>query len=313
MKIEKITGLVAAPFAPMKNNGDLNPDIIPLYYGMLKSNNISGVFINGTTGEGVSLSFLEKKLVTDAWVKADKESGAIKIINLVGGNSVRECGELALYSYQKGVYAISVLPPYYFKPSTIKELVDFFREIAGIVPELPVYYYHIPSLTGVYFPMLEFMCEVGETIPNFRGIKYSHCDLMDYFSCLRHDNYRYDIFWGTDETLLSALVLGCTGAVGSTYNYLAPLFSALIKKFESGDLKGARKLQEEANELIYLLDKYGGIRAGKAFMRYIGLDCGKFRSPLNKFEEEKFRNLSEDLKAMEADKLMSVCPKKSTF
>ncbi len=312
MKIEKTTGLVAAPFTPMKDNGDLNPDIIPNYYEMLNSNGISGAFINGSTGEGPSLTFSEKKLVTDAWVKANEESGAIKIINLVGGNCVTECRELALYSSQKGVYAISVIPPYYFKLATITDLVDFVGEIADVVPGLPVYYYHIPALTGVNFPMLDLIREIGENIPNFAGIKYTYFDLMDYFSCLKYDHYRYDMLWGIDEALLSALVLGCTGTVGSTYNYLAPLYLSLIEQFKSGDLSEARKLQGEANEVIYLLFKYGGIRTGKAFMRYIGLDCGKFRSPLNKFEDDKFRSLSEDIKALGVDKVMSVCSQKST-
>ncbi len=312
MTIKKITGLVAAPFAPMNVNGDLDPEIIPLYYEMLKTNGISGAFINGSTGEGPSLTFLEKRQVIDSWVEANEESGAIKIINLVGGTSVRECRELALYSCQKGADAIAVLSPYYFKPAKLTDLVDFIKEIADVASELPVYYYHIPALTGVNFPMLDMICEIGENIPNFTGIKYTHCDLMDYFSCLKHDNYRYDILWGTDEALLSALVLGCTGAVGSTYNYLAPLYLSLIEKFKSGDLNEARKLQGSANDVIYLLFKYGGIRTGKAFMRYIGLDCGKFRSPLNKFEDEKFRKLSEDINALGVDKLMSVYPKKFT-
>ncbi len=74
--------------------------------------------------------------------------------------------------------------------------------------------------------------------------------------------------------------LGVQGAVGSTYNYAAPLYLQLIKAFDEGDLSLARKLQQMAIDMIRLLGKYGGIATGKAFMKYVGMDCGEFRLPI---------------------------------
>ncbi len=310
MKIKKISGLVAAPFAPMKDDGDLNLEIIPSYYNLLERNGVAGAFINGTTGEGVSLSMDEKKSVTDAWVKSGKEGKGLKIINLVGGTSVKDCIELARFSSLKGLDAVSVISPHYLKPSSVNELASFIKEVADHVPGMPVYYYHIPALSGVNFPMLELLKVSRESIPNFAGIKYSHNDLMDFFSCLNYDGGYYDMLWGTDQTLTSALVLGCKGAVGSTYNYLAPLFSLLIKNFESGNTGKALELQQQANEMIYLLDKYGGIRTGKAFMRYIGLNCGKFRTPLNNFDEDTYMDLCKDIEALKVKENMFSLPEK---
>lgn len=310
MKINKISGLVAAPFAPMKDDGELNLDIISPYYNLLKNNGVAGAFINGTTGEGVSLSMDEKKSVVEAWVESGKSSESLKIINLVGGTSVKDCIELAGFSFYKGLHAISVIAPHYLKPSTINELASFIKEVADEVPDMPVYFYHIPVLTGVNFPMLELLKISKDSIPNFAGIKYSHYDLMDYFSCLNYAGGYYDILWGTDQTLTSALVLGCKGAVGSTYNYLAPVFNSLISNFESGNIDRALELQQQANEIIYLLGRYGGIRTGKAFMRYIGLSCGKFRTPLNTFDEETYRNLCKDIEALKiSDNVFSTTEK----
>ena len=56
-----LKGLIAAPFTPMHEDGSLNLSIIPDYYEMLKANGVVGVFICGSTGEGVSLSLDEKK------------------------------------------------------------------------------------------------------------------------------------------------------------------------------------------------------------------------------------------------------------
>jgi N-acetylneuraminate lyase len=311
MLIKKITGLVAAPFAPMKDNGELNLAIIPTYFDMLRNNGIAGVFINGTTGEGVSLSMNEKRRIVEAWTGAGQKQGNIRIINLVGGTSVKECAEFAGFSDNCGVDAIAVTAPYFIRPATASDLASFIKAVAGEVPDLPVYYYHIPVLSGVNFPMLDLLKAAGNTIPNFAGIKYTHYDLMDYLSCLNYAGGEYDLLYGTDEMFLPALAIGCRGAVGSTYNYLAPLFNSLISTYGSGDMAAARVLQQKANEAVYLLKKYGGIRAGKAFMRYIGLDCGDFRPPLSGFEESTYLEFSRDVQELGIDHLMSSIPSNS--
>ena len=67
MDIQHLKGLIAAPFTPMKPNGDLNLDLIPGYYAMLKANKVNGAFICGSTGEGVSMTAKEKLAVISAW------------------------------------------------------------------------------------------------------------------------------------------------------------------------------------------------------------------------------------------------------
>lgn len=61
MKIEHLQGLISAPFTPFDSNGKLDVSLIPPYYAFLKRNGITGAFINGSTGEGVSITLEEKK------------------------------------------------------------------------------------------------------------------------------------------------------------------------------------------------------------------------------------------------------------
>lgn len=62
----KFEGLIAAPFTPMDKNGDVVTDLIPEYFNFLNKNGVAGVFINGSTGEGVSLSQRERRETTVA-------------------------------------------------------------------------------------------------------------------------------------------------------------------------------------------------------------------------------------------------------
>ena len=54
--------MIAAPFTSMHKDGSINPDPIKEYADFLKTNNISGAFVNGTTGEGISMTINERKI-----------------------------------------------------------------------------------------------------------------------------------------------------------------------------------------------------------------------------------------------------------
>lgn len=299
MSIYHLEGLIAAPFTPFHPSGELNLSIIPEYYAMLKENGVTGAFISGSTGEGVSMSLEEKKQVATAWANATHHDPNFKVMCFLGGTSLTDCKELALHAQQAGLYAVSFTAPFYFKPANIEQLAACCKEIADQVPDMPFYYYHIPVLTGVGFNMLELLQTVENQIPNFAGIKYTHEDFMDYLSCLRFRNGKYDLLWGRDENMLSALVLGAKGAVGSTFNYAAPLYHTLIDAYQQNDLETARAEQQRSIEMIRLLGKYGGIATGKAFMQAIGLDCGNFRLPVRNMNESAKTAFRADLDSIQ--------------
>ena len=292
---KNLQGLIAAPFTPMDKNGELNLSLIPEYYQFLKRNKVTGAFINGSTGEGVSMSLKEKKSVAEAWADATNNDKDFKVMTLLGGTSLTDCKELAIYAQQVGLYAVSFTAPFYFKPTDAATLAACCKEIADVVPDMPFYYYHIPVLTGVGFSMIDLLKNVDGKIPNFVGIKYTHEDFMDFLSCLHFQNGKYDMLWGRDENMLPALAVGAKGAVGSTFNYAAPLYYDMIDAFNINDFKKAQSLQQQSIDMITLLGKYGGIATGKAYMKLVGLDCGGFRLPVKNMISEQFKLFKEDL------------------
>lgn len=299
MRVEHLEGLIAAPFTPMLEDGSIRLDAVPAYYQMLKANGVKGAFINGTTGEGASLSVDEKRAMVAAWADCAKADPTFKVITLVGGTSLKECADMAVYAQEKGLYAIAFLAPYFYKPADVRMLAGACIEVARHAPGMPFYYYHIPSFTGCYFPMIDLLTELDGRLDNLAGIKYTHEDFMDYLACMRFKDGAYDILAGRDECLLASLALGARGAVGSTYNYSAPLYYRMIAAYNAGDQEQARALQLRSIDMIRLLGKYGGIAAGKAFMKFIGLDCGGFRSPVRNMDADAFAQFSRDAAALD--------------
>jgi N-acetylneuraminate lyase len=293
----RLTGLIAAPFTPFHPEGSLNPDVIAPYAEFLIGTGVRGVFVCGSTGEGHSLSIEERRIVAEHWVSAVRRR--IPVMIHVGHNSIVEARTLAAHAKHIGADAIAALAPSYYKPRTIADLIEFLAPVAAAAPGLPFYFYHIPSMTGVTLPVPELLREGRKQIPTLNGLKFTHNDMMELQECLAVDNGAFDVVFGFDEMLLAGLTLGCRGAVGSTYNFAAATYLRLISAFEKGDLAAARKEQLRSVKMIRLLLSTGFMRAGKAIMGLLGVNCGPVRAPLTPITAEEATRLGQRLAELE--------------
>ncbi|MCE5227750.1 MAG: dihydrodipicolinate synthase family protein [Porphyromonadaceae bacterium] len=291
---QRLKGLVAATFTPMYANGDVNYLEIGKYARLIANSKINGVFVCGTTGEYASLTTDERKKLVAAWVA--ESDGRFKVIAHVGSNSQREAMELASHAQETGADAIGAIAPFFFKPASVQDLIAFFAPIAQSAPELPFYYYNMPSMTGVYLPVADFLLEGKKVIPNLAGTKFTHNNLMEMGECLNLNNGEFEVLHGYDEILISGMVMGAVAGVGSTYNYLPAVYHGIMDAMEKGDIQTARRLQLKSIEIVNIIIKHGGgVRGGKAIMNLIGIDCGQCRFPIAQFSNEEYQSLKDEL------------------
>lgn len=119
---------------------------------------------------------------------------------------------------------------------------------------------------------------------------------MDTFLCVFASDEKWDIIYGQDEKLLAGLSLGMRGAIGSTYNFMAPLYRQLVNAFDAGNMDEARALQLKSARLVRLMDQYGGgIRVGKRIMKSTGIDCGPLREPGLTISEEEWKSFEKEM------------------
>lgn len=293
----RLKNLIAATYAPMNQDFSLNTSKIKDYGEILKRNKIAGVFMNGSTGDFASLTIEERKEITLAW--SLNKSSDLFLIDHVGHTSLKVAKELAAYASDK-VDAIAVLAPFYFKLNSIEKLVMYCKEVAQSAPNLPFYYYHIPSLSGADLNMLEFLRVASKEISNLAGIKFTNNNLIDYLHCKNFENGKYNILFGFDEIFLSSLPIGADGWVGSTYNHLAPLYYKIKELFEAGKMTEASELQTKAIRFVEILDSKGGFNGvAKGFMKTLGVDCGPSRFPHNTISDEEYEKIMLELDKIE--------------
>jgi len=291
---KELSGLIAAPHTPMHEDYSVNLDTIYLQADTLNTNGVNGVFLCGTTGEGVSLTEMERKQVGVQW--ADVASEELSIIVHVGATTLAQAKRLARHAEEKiQADAIAAMGPVVFKTATVESLVNYCAEIASAAPNTPFYYYHIPSFSGIDLPMIEFLELGSKQIPTLSGIKYTDSDLYDYGLCLDYENGKYNILFGQDENLLAGLALGANGAVGSTYNFASPLYLRIIEYFQAGDLDAANRLQAKSRKMVRAMKGYGIFASLKAAMRIIGVDCGPNRPPVDALSDDEIAALTSEL------------------
>ncbi len=290
-----LDGLIAAPFTPMNARSQLALETISRQAELLRRGGVTGAFVCGTTGEGASLSTDERKRVAEAWRATSPE---LNLIVHVGHLSLVESADLASHAEQIGAEAVAAIAPSFFKPAALDELVEWCAHVAEAAGALPFYYYHMPAMTGVSLPAAQFLVLAASRIPTFAGIKFTHNDLDDFAATVRAAGDRYSVAFGRDELLLSALKLGATAAVGSTYNYAGPLYHRMMTAHQRGDHESAARCQTIATRFIDVLRPLGGIAASKAVMAMMELDCGPVRLPLRELTTREKLSLRRDLEEM---------------
>ncbi|MGI6494895.1 MAG: dihydrodipicolinate synthase family protein [Kiritimatiellia bacterium] len=277
--MQRLTGLIAAPVTPFHDDGSIAPEVVPAYAERLVQDGVAGVFVNGTTGESLSLAKDERLAMAEAWVAA--ASGTpLRVVVHAGCESLADARELAAHAQRIGAAAVGAMPPVFFRAAGPDALADAMAEVAGGCPDLPFYYYHMPSMTVQEAPMRLFLPKLRERAANTAGAKFTFENVMDYALAL---DAGFDVLFGRDEMLLSALVMGARGAVGSTYNVMAPLYNRLVAAFDAGDLDAARSLQLESMRAI---DRMAGARGVpmilllKQLLTRRGVPCGPVRRPM---------------------------------
>lgn len=292
--MEKTKQLIAAVVTPMGPDGNINPGVIGSYAEFLIGRGVDGVFVNGTTGEGLLMDNDERKAIAEAWMPyADR----LRIMVHVGSTSYKLSMDLAAHAEKIGAAAISAMGPCFLQPSRTEELVDFNREIAKAAPDTPYYFYNIPVASGCKADVVDFLTMAKDEIPTLKGVKYTSFNTMEEQEICALDGGRFDILHGHDELFLTGLILGASGGIGTSYNLTSFLYNDLIAAFESGDIAKAKDLQAEAIRFIHVMCDNPSVIAGiKAMMNIYGVDCGPVRLPLRNLTVGEMKAIEDSMK-----------------
>lgn len=299
-KVEfKFRGLIAPVFTPFNqdNKQSLNLKIIPKYAKYLSDKGVKGVLVGGTSGEGTSLSLVERKQLSEEWAKAVKITGQHLMIQ-IGGAPLPDVLELARHAESLDVDSLLCLPELYFKPSNAEDLGNYLKTVSSAAPETPLLYYHIPMFTNVNIHMGDFLETIGDKVPTFCGIKFTSSNLDECARAQKADNCRFAVFLGNDQLISAACSMGIDSFIVTTLNIFPEHSLKILESWRNDDYKTANKLQEELSTIVHLISKHGNwVETMKFAMNFVTpINLQHTRPPLKQLSAEIKRTMESEVK-----------------
>jgi N-acetylneuraminate lyase len=257
-------------------------EAVPALAEFQKKMGVKGVFVGGTTGDSLSLSLTERKALAEAWAAPAKKNGLLFIVH-VGAEALPDAMELTKHAEQLGADAVGCMASVFFKPANVDALAQWLQHVGKSAPSLPLYYYHIPSMTGVTFMMLDLIKAVEKVgVPSFAGVKYTglyeNFAFPDLEQCRSYRGGKYEVFCGREEMSVEALSIGIEGFIGSQFNVVADLYNAVGTAWPN--MTRARQLQAVGLDLIGVWKQVPtGVNGNRLVMQQTSVPIGPARLP----------------------------------
>lgn len=270
--IERVRfGVAPAMATPLAADGyQVNVHAVAQLVDFLVEAGVKGLFVGGTTGEGILLDIDQRYALHEAATAA--VSARVPLLLHVGTNNTRDTLALASHAADLGVDAIVVITPtFYHLPDDA--LLAYFAEIATRAPETPLLVYDIPHMAanGVSPALLG---QLRQTIPTFAGIKCSRSDAQVIRQLIDVAGASDIVFAGNERIALGSLALGATGLISGLSTAIPEPFVALGYAVASGDLEQARLEQQRINRLLDLVPAGHRIGAIKLILAQRGIAAG---------------------------------------
>jgi 4-hydroxy-tetrahydrodipicolinate synthase len=230
-----------------------------------------GVVVTGTTGEAPTLTDEERFALYETAV--DEVGATHTVIAGTGTYATAHSVHLTERAHEIGVDGFLVVTPYYNKPQQ-RGIVAHVAAIAAAT-DRPIVFYDIPSRVVVDAEpaTISALAEV----PNVRAVKQAKPSL----DAARHVVASgLDLYAGDDDLIHPFLEIGGVGGVCVHTHVVGPQVKEMIRCYRTGDLGGARAIDEELRPAIDLLRVQTNPIPIKTALNLLGHDVGGFRLPL---------------------------------
>jgi 4-hydroxy-tetrahydrodipicolinate synthase len=248
-----------------------------------------GLVINGTTGEASTKSDAEDLALLQAVVEAVGDRATV--IAGVGTNDTSHSIRSAEAAVTVGVHALMASAPYYNRPPQ-QGIFEHLWAIADST-DLPLMTYDIPRRTGVAIET-ETLVRLAEH-PRIIANKDAKGDLEASAWVMA----RSDLAWysGEDSLNLALLALGAGGMVSVVGHLVGDRLAKMAELFWSGDVEGARVINESLLPVYTGIFRTQGVILIKAALNLQGLPSGPVRLPLVNATPSEIEQLKIDLAA----------------
>jgi dihydrodipicolinate synthase/N-acetylneuraminate lyase len=230
---------LAAITTPFAADGSVALDAFGEHVAWLADAGLDGVFVAGTTGEGVLLEADEIVALTATAVAV---GDGLRVIAQVGRPSTRASAALAHRAIEAGAGAVAAYVPWFY-PASDADVRSHFEGLLEAAGDTPAFLYNIPRRT-----VNDLSAELAGQLAaaGFAGMKDSTADFARHEAYLDATRDRdFELYIGAETLVLRASRAGAAGAITGLAGARPELFARLREAIEAGEDAAAEAAQEE--------------------------------------------------------------------
>lgn len=246
--VSKYRGVFPALYACYDEAGNVSGARVKNLARHLLAKGVKGVYVNGSSGEGIYQSVEEKEKILEMVMEEVK--GKMTVIAHVGCNNTADSMRLAAHAEKLGVDAIASIPPIYFHLPEYA-IAQYWNDISSAAPHTDFVIYNIPQLAGVSLTMPLFREMLKN--PRVTAVKNSSMAAQDIQMFKMEGGEDFVIFNGPDEQFIAGRAIGADGGIGGTYAVMPELFLKANELFEANRIDEAREVQYAIDAIIYAM------------------------------------------------------------
>lgn len=282
-------GIIPALITPVNQDGTLRESAVEEMVDYYIECGVNGFFICGSAGEGPALSEKTRMDMAETIVKHNK--GRVAVINHIGAPDSISSLRLARHAQEIGCDAIASLPPEYYFSHPENEIFDYYKKLSESC-ELPFLAYFTNQ-----FKLADISSLVSRLfqLDHFVGVKFTRYNCFEMQKVLELNDGNINVINGSDGQLVCGLLYGVDAGIGSTYNIMPREYVEMYRRFQAGDIIGARDMQHKINHVTALLVKHNVVASIKYLLNYRGFDVGDPVFPSYSLNKEQGKQLIENL------------------
>ncbi len=277
---QKFQGLWPAMLTPVHDNGEPAYDEIVKLVELLISQQMDGLYILGSTGQGILFTEEQRKKGTEVVIKTT--AGRIPLIVHVGALTTAEAISLARHAEKCGVDGISAVPPIYY-PGNADTALKHYRLIAEST-DLPFFPYQLGdnSIPGDVHGFIQNLLD----IPNITGMKLTTNQLLTISNIYNQAGDRLKLFSGADDLLCHATLCGTVGAIGTYFNLWGVSCKHVMSEFLNGNVQLGKEFMLSFQRIAQLVFPNLWTFLRKAMLLKYSIEIGKTKAPLGNTQKE---------------------------
>ncbi len=291
MQYPIVKGIIVATVTPFAADGQVDLAVLDELNDFWVDKGAHGLFVCGSTGEGIFMDIAERKVVAERTVR--RVNGRIPVIVHTGMLRPDDAIELTKHAREIGADGAGLIPPYYFKMDNAC-ILDHYRAVAKSVPDIPLYLYNIPSnVTNVIAP--EVLAKLMDEFPNVVGIKDSSMDFMNFINFQQAAPSRMCGLMGNDAQIYSCLLMGGSGGISANASAFPEPVVEIYNNVLCGDYAKALAAQDKVTKLRAIFRSVLPIPSYKQVLQWRGFNVGLPRRPLRPLSAAEGAKLRDSL------------------